>query len=1133
MSNANYVGRVGGLAVALGVGFAIASTPGTAWADDAANPGATSAPAQNAAPDAAGTKKPGAKAGKTKRPPGKAGSEKQRANKPEPAAADGPAKTQTTAKTVTGSTKKPAPRAIQADVETTPVPSPRTVAATAVTTSAVTSTPTATSTPAATNGAVSLMSASTLDSSATGGPAAPDFSPVAAVLAAWGTRPRVETQTKAAAVTSTSQPVAATAAQPVVATAAQPVPTAAQPVPTAATTTVPSPWLNYSKSISVGTNPTAEVMGADGRLYVANTGSNTVSVINTTTGKRIDANPSWFSQDISVGTAPSALALSPDGTRLYVANSGSGTVSVINTVGYKRIDANPSTTSKDITVGTTPSALTVGADGRIYVANKGSNSVSVIDPTTYSVTGTVGVGTQPTALALGTGKVYVANQGSSTVSVIDTSTLGVTSVAVGTPPSALALGTGGKLYVASQTGGTLSTIDTATNTVTPGAITVGPSPSSVAVSADGSVAYVANGNDTVSVINTTTSAVVSTVRFDTDATGAHAVAVAPGGAVYVTDATDRTVRVLVQPSLIATSVTKIGSVGVSGVGSTLLSNDGTRALVITGPSPISTTSTTRVAVIDTATGKQVGSTVSIAGKPVVPAFSADGTRVVITAAGPTATQLAVIDLATGKQTGTTLTLPGAVGVQLLSADGSRALTTTYGSGTTQVAVLNTLTGAQTGTTVSVTGNQLEAPVLNADRTRALITTSRPIWETPDTTRVAVLDTTIGTQLGTTVEIAGNELAPPVLNADGSRAAITNQIGDFASGYTTQATVINVATGAQIGTTQALEGEGISYGAPMFNAAGNRVVFMARTEGPVNTFTTRLTVLDTATGAPVGTGLVVDGDGARELSADRTHILVTTTSTDPVTEVTTTNLATVDLATGNQVGDVTLPGAWHSLLMTPDGSRAVTIAGNNTGTQVAVIDTLTGAQTGTTLNLAGEEFGSRLISVDGSRALIVTNVYNGATSVNTARLTVLDTTTGTQVGSTVALIGFLNGVQYSPDTDRVVAMTISSNFNTTGVPTSQVAVLDTTTGFQVGNTLTLKPDNGYLVLSAGGTRAVVSTGSQFVVINTANGTQVGGALTGVGSNPLLTADGSRALTTAVSYNFWTRTYTTTARVLKIV
>jgi YVTN family beta-propeller protein len=1116
MDNAKHVGRVGGLAVALGVGLAIASTPGTAWADDA-NAGATSAPAQNAAPEAAG-----AKAGKTKHTPGKSSSAKQRGKKPEPTAAEDPAKPQATAVTVTGSTTKAVASTLKADVK--PTPSPKPVAATAVATSAVT--PAVTSTPAVTNGAVSLMSASTLDSSATGGPVTPDFSPVAAVLAAWGTRTRVESQTKPAAVISTSEPVAATAVQPVV-------PTAAQPVPTAATTNVPSPWLNYSKSISVGTNPTAEVVGADGRLYVANTGSNTVSVINTVTGKRIDANPSWFSQDISVGTAPTALALSPDGARLYVANSGSGTVSVINTTGYTRVDANPSTTSKDITVGTAPSALAVGADGRLYVANKGSDSVSVVDPTTFGVTDTIGVGDQPTALALGTGKAYVANQGSNAISVIDTSTLGVTGVAVGSSPTALALGAGGKLHVASQDG-TLSTIDTATNSVLPGAIAVGPSPSSVAVSADGSVAYVANGNDTVSVINTATSAVVSTVRFDTDATGGHAVAVAPNGAVYVTDATDRTVRVLVQPSLIATSVTKIGSVGVSGVGSTLLSNDGTRALVVTGPSPISTTSTTRVAVIDTATGKQVGSTVSIAGKPVVPTFSADGTRAVITATGTTATQLAVLDLATGKQTGTTLTLPGAVGVQLLSADGSRALTTTYGSGTTQVAVINTLTGAQTGATVSVTGSNLEAPVLNADRTRALITTSRPIWEAADTTRVAVLDTTTGTQLGTTVEIAGNELAPPVLNADGSHAAITNQIGDFASGYTTQATVLNLATGAQVGTTQGLEGEGVSFGAPVFNAAGNRVVFMARTEGPVNSFTTRLAVIDAVTGAPVGSGVAVAGDGARDVSADRTRILITATSTDPVTQVVSTKLATVDLATGNQVGDVMLPGTWHSLLMTPDGSRAVTIAGNNTGTQVAVIDTLTGAQTGITLNLAGEEFGSRLISVDGSRALIVTNVYNGATSVNTARLTVLDTTTGAQVGNTRTLTGFLNGgVQYSADTGRAVALTISSNFNTTGVATSQVAVIDTTTGFQLGSTLTLKPDNGYLVVSGGGTRAVVNTGSQFVVINTTNGTQVGGALTGVGSNPLLTADGSRALTTGVSYNIWTRTYTTTTRVLKIV
>ena len=118
MNNATYVGRVGGLAVALGVGFAIASTPGTAWADDAANPGATSAPAQNAAPETAGATKPAAKAGKNKRSPGKASSDKQRATNPAPTAADSPATTQMTAKTVTGSTKKAAPRAAKVDPET-------------------------------------------------------------------------------------------------------------------------------------------------------------------------------------------------------------------------------------------------------------------------------------------------------------------------------------------------------------------------------------------------------------------------------------------------------------------------------------------------------------------------------------------------------------------------------------------------------------------------------------------------------------------------------------------------------------------------------------------------------------------------------------------------------------------------------------------------------------------------------------------------------------------------------------------------------------------------------------------------------------------------------------------------------
>ncbi len=180
--------------------------------------------------------------------------------------------------------------------------------------------------------------------------------------------------------------------------------------------------LENQASIGVGTTPSAVVVSPDGqRLYVANTGSSTVSVINTATGQKIDANPSnIFSTDISVGSSPGALALSPDGKRLYVANTGSGTVSVINTDTYARIDANPSNIfSTDITVGSSPSALAFGSDGRLYVANRGSNTVSVINTATNTVVDTnpnvsgtqsISVGSSPSALVAGPRRQAVRGQ---------------------------------------------------------------------------------------------------------------------------------------------------------------------------------------------------------------------------------------------------------------------------------------------------------------------------------------------------------------------------------------------------------------------------------------------------------------------------------------------------------------------------------------------------------------------------------------------------------------------------------------------------------------------------------------------------------------------------------------------------
>ena len=324
-----------------------------------------------------------------------------------------------------------------------------------------------------------------------------------------------------------------------------------------------------------GSSPAGVVASPDGtRMYVANTGSNTVSVINTATGQLIDANPNVAGPIISVGSSPSALAIS--GTRLYVANTGSNTVSVIDTTTYNRIDANPSIFSMDIAVGSSPSALAISGT-RLYVANRGGNTVSVIDTATNKVIDTnpsifstnIGVGSSPSALAISGTRLYVANRGGNTVSVINTATNSVTNtITVESQPSSVAVSTDGtRVYVANTGTGTVSVInfnattntynlvDTNPNIAGTQSFFVGSSPSSVAVSQMARLVYVALSSDMVAVINTSSN-VVSLAQIDAaPELGAHSLALGPDGRVYVTDGADRVLRSL---SLVDGALVTIG-----------------------------------------------------------------------------------------------------------------------------------------------------------------------------------------------------------------------------------------------------------------------------------------------------------------------------------------------------------------------------------------------------------------------------------------------------------------------------------------------------------------------------------------------------------------------------------------------
>jgi YVTN family beta-propeller protein len=201
-----------------------------------------------------------------------------------------------------------------------------------------------------------------------------------------------------------------------------------------------------ANTYNVGVDPTGIAVTPDGsKVYVANSGNgsgNTVSVIV----QGVVGSP------ITVGTAPQGLAVTPDGGKVYVANNQSNNVSVIDTA--------HDTAAVPFAVGTNPEGVAVSPDGStVYVTNNVSNTVSVIATSNNAVT-TVNVGTIPNSAAVtpdGT-KVYVLNGGSigspgTTVSVISTANDTVTdTITVGSQPSALGNFIGPPTLTVSETG---------------------------------------------------------------------------------------------------------------------------------------------------------------------------------------------------------------------------------------------------------------------------------------------------------------------------------------------------------------------------------------------------------------------------------------------------------------------------------------------------------------------------------------------------------------------------------------------------------------------------------------------------------------------------------------------------------
>ncbi len=252
------------------------------------------------------------------------------------------------------------------------------------------------------------------------------------------------------------------------------------------------------------------------KAYVTKAGptDNYVSVVNLTTNQ--------VTKTITVGTAPTGIAVNPFINRAYVANYGyysaGTTVSVIDTIN----DATVAT----ITVGKNPWGVAVNSStNKVYVTNYGDNTVSAIDSATNTVISTINVGYGPWGVAVNSSanRAYVANYGTNTISVIDTSTDTVlTTVTVGASPSHIALdSSANRAYVANLGDKSVSVIDTTNNTVITTitkAVDTGLARYGVAVNPSTKKAYVTNDlSGTVSVINTNTNSEIATITGDAGA----------------------------------------------------------------------------------------------------------------------------------------------------------------------------------------------------------------------------------------------------------------------------------------------------------------------------------------------------------------------------------------------------------------------------------------------------------------------------------------------------------------------------------------------------------------------------------------------------------------------------------------
>ena len=269
----------------------------------------------------------------------------------------------------------------------------------------------------------------------------------------------------------------------------------------------------------VGTGPQGIAIDASGNAWVVNSGSNSVTKLNSS-GTPIGTYP--------VGNGPGGIAIDASG-HVWVTNNNDNTVTELSSTG---------TTIATYLVGPVGEALwgiAIDASGHVWAENHSSATVRELSSTGITI-GTYAVGSSPEGIAIDTsGNVWVANRSSANVTKLNSFGTTVGTYPVGNGPEGIAIDASGHVWVAQNDDNTITELSSTGITI--GTYLVGNWPRCIALDASGNVWVTNMYSNTVTELNSS-GTIIGTYAVGTTPVG---IAIDSSGNVWVTNGGDNTV----------------------------------------------------------------------------------------------------------------------------------------------------------------------------------------------------------------------------------------------------------------------------------------------------------------------------------------------------------------------------------------------------------------------------------------------------------------------------------------------------------------------------------------------------------------------------------------------------------------